>query len=170
MGVFSKIWEGMKTADIVRDVYGYTDKSSREYKSAARQVQRLAKAEREERVIKQRSANVKRFEEAEKKREAEKPKPAKPPKPPAETAFEKMERRAGNQLEKFDPGTRVVISVTTQSGRGLVLGKHGGINVDVIPSSGIGGYAAGQASSQGYGDDDDDPIVSIEFEDYEDFI
>jgi len=163
---FSAIWQGMKTADIVRDVYGLTDKSSREYKSASRQVQRLAKAERENRVIRQREQNIQRFTKAAEAKA--KPVEAKPPALPIPTQLDRVEERAGRQLEKFDPGTRVVISVTTKDGRSVILGKHGGINVDVIPSGGSVGFAAGQAVGQAY-DLDDDDIVSIDFEDFEDF-
>jgi transcriptional regulator with XRE-family HTH domain len=73
---------------------------------------------------------------------------------------------AQQRLAGFDPGTKVVISVTTKTGRSIMLGRHGGIDVDSIGS--VGGFVSGQAARQSYGIDDSE-IFDIDFEDFEDW-
>lgn len=108
-----------------------------------------AKAEREERERKEREkAEAAARKEAERKQKAE----------------ESAQRR----LERFDPGTRVVMYITTKSGRTITLGSNGGINVELISGMGIFAFAAAQGSKQNYGLDEES-ILRVEFEDFEDF-
>jgi transcriptional regulator with XRE-family HTH domain len=74
--------------------------------------------------------------------------------------------RAQLSLYELDPGTKVVIGVTTKKGRTLVLGRHGGIDVRWLSS--LGGFLLAQATAQGYELEGED-FSSVEFEDYEDW-